>query len=96
MQTDDIITYGLLAQEYLRKYSIIVNSKRWEPTDIKNISKDKSLLLTDSTKEIESPFNKTVEKVYCKNRHNGKDNKSGVGSSTKSNVNSYNYGKMVH
>ena len=27
MQTDDIITYGLLAQKYLREYSNIVNSK---------------------------------------------------------------------
>ena len=29
MQTDDIITYGLLVQEYLQEYSSIVNSKRW-------------------------------------------------------------------
>ena len=28
METDDIITYGLLTQEYLREYSNIVNSKQ--------------------------------------------------------------------
>ena len=52
MQTDDIITYGFLVQEFLREYSSIVNSKRWEPTDIKNISKNESLLLTTSTGTI--------------------------------------------
>ena len=31
-----------------------------------------------SNVEIESPVKKTVEKVYCKNRHKGKDNKFGV------------------
>ena len=40
MHTDDIITCDFLVQEYLREYSNIVDSKRWEPTDIKNISKD--------------------------------------------------------
>ena len=45
---------------------------------------------------IESPVNKTVEKVYCKIRHKGKYNKSGVGSSTKSNVNRHNCGKEGH
>ena len=35
MQIDDIITYGFLVQEYLQEYSNIVNSKRWEPTDIR-------------------------------------------------------------
>ena len=49
MQTDDIITYGFLVQEYLREYSKVINSKRWELTDIKKSSKDESLLLTDST-----------------------------------------------
>ena len=92
-QTDYIITYGLLVQEYLREYSSIVNSKRWEPTDIKKISKDEYLLLTASTVEIESPVNKTREKVYCKIFHKGKDNKSGVGSSTKSDVNCHKCGK---
>ena len=51
-QTDDIISYGLLVQKYLREYINIVNSKWWEPTDIKNISKDESLLLTASTVAI--------------------------------------------
>ena len=83
IKTDDIITYGFLVQESLREYSNIINSKRWEPTDIKNISKDESLLLTASTVVIESPVNKIVEKVYCKIRHKGKENKSGIGSSTK-------------
>ena len=95
-QTDDIITYGFLIQEYLREYSSIVYSKRWEPTDIKKISKDECLLLTDSTVAIESPVNKTVEKVYGKIRHKGKDNKSGVGSSTKSDVACHNCGKRGH
>ena len=52
MQTDDIITYDFLVQEYLREYSNIVDSKRWEPTAIKKIYKDESLLLMDSTVEI--------------------------------------------
>ena len=39
MQTDDIITYGLLVQESLREYSNIFNSKWWEPPDIQNILK---------------------------------------------------------
>ena len=79
-QTDNTITYGLLVQESLREYSNIVNSKRWETTDIKKISKDESLLLTGSTAEIESPVNKTVATVYCKIGHKRKDNKYGVGS----------------
>ena len=45
---------------------------------------------------IEAPVNKTVEKVYCKIRHKGKDNKSGVGSSTKSDVTCHNCGKKGH
>ena len=40
MHTNDIITYSFLAQESLREYSNIVNSERWEPTNIKKISKD--------------------------------------------------------
>ena len=78
------------------EYSSIVNSKRWEPTDIKKISKDVALLLTASTVEIESPVNKTVEKFYCKIRHKRKDNKYGVGSSTKSDVTCHNCGKKGH
>ena len=96
MQTDDIITYGFLVQESFREYSNVLNSKRQEPTDIKKSSKDESLLLTASTVAIESPVNKTVEKVYCKIRHKGKDNKSGVGSSTKSDITFHNCGKRGH
>ena len=96
MQTDDIITYDFLVQEYLREYSNIFDSKRWEPTDIKNISKDESLLLMYSTVEIEFPVNKTVEKVYCKIRHKGENNKYGVGSSTKSVVTCHRCGKKSH
>ena len=92
MKTDDIITYGFLFQEYLREYSNVVNSKRWEPTEIKKSSKDEYLLLTDSTVTIESPFNKIVKKVYCKIRHKGKGNKSGVWVSTKSDVTCHNCG----
>ena len=93
-QTDYIITYGFLVQESLQEYSNIFNSKLWETTDIKKISKDEYLLLTDSTVAIESPSNKNVEKVYCKIRQKEKDNKSGVGSSTKSDVTCHNCGKM--
>ena len=57
MHTDDIITFGFIVQEYLREYINIFNSKRWEPTDIKKISRDESLLLTASTVAIESPVN---------------------------------------
>ena len=52
IQTDDIITYDFLVQEYFRECSKIVNSKWWEPTDMKNIYKDYYLLLTASTLEI--------------------------------------------
>ena len=93
---NDIITYGLLVQESLREYSNIVNSKWWEPTDIKKISKDEYLLLTASNMAIEYPVNKTVEKFYCKIRHKRKDNKSVVGSSTKSNVTFHHCGKRGH
>ena len=31
------------------------------------------------TVEIEAPVNNTVENVYCKIHHKGKDNNSGVG-----------------
>ena len=96
MQTDDIITYGFLVQEYLWEYSIIFDSKRWKPTDIKNISKDEYLLLMDSNVEIEYPVNKTVESFYCKSRHKGKHNKSGVGSSTKSVVKFHKSGQKGH
>ena len=95
MHSDDIITYGFLVQEYFREYSNIADSKRWEPTDIKNISEDESLLLTASTVAIESPINKNVEKFYCKICHRGKDNKSGLGSSTKSDVTCHNCGKRA-
>ena len=60
------------------------------------ISKNESLLLMDSTVEIESPVNRTLEKVYCKSRHKGKDDKSGVGSSTKSVAICHKCGKKVH
>ena len=96
MHTDYIIICGFLVQKSLREYSNNVKSKRWEPTDIKKMSKDKSLLLTASTVAIESQVNKTVEEVYCKIRQKGKDNKSGVGSSTKSGVTCHSCGKKGH
>ena len=52
MQTGDIITYGFHVQEALREYRKIVDSKRWEPTDSKNISKCEPLLLMASTVAI--------------------------------------------
>ena len=39
MQPNDIITYGSLVQGAMREYHNSVESKRWERTDIKNISK---------------------------------------------------------
>ena len=49
-----------------------------------------------STVEIESPVNKTVEKVYCKIRHKGKDNKYEIRSYTKSDVTCHNCGQKGH
>ena len=48
MQTDNIINYGFLVQEYLREYSNIFESKRWEPTGNKNTTKDEILLMMNS------------------------------------------------
>ena len=45
---------------------------------------------------IEYPVNNTVKKVYFKSRHKGKDNKSGIGSSTKLDVTCHNCGKKGH
>ena len=95
IQNDDINTYGFLVQEYLQEYRNIIDSKRWEPTGVKKIYKYESLLLMDSTVSIESPVNKTVDKVSCKTCHIGKDNKSGVGSSMKSVVTCHKCGKKV-
>ena len=64
IKTDDIITYCFLVQEALRWYRNVVDSKRWEPTDSKKISKDEPLLLMAYTVAIESLVNKTVEKIY--------------------------------
>ena len=66
MHTNDTIIYGFLAQYSLQEYRELANSERGELTNIENISKDESLLLTSSTMAIESPVNKTVEKVCCK------------------------------
>ena len=96
MQPDDIITYVYLLKEAMREHRDIVESKRWEPTDNKKIYKDEHLLMMDSVGEIEDPVNKTLEKAYCKSRHNGKYNDSGVGSSTKSVATCQRCGKKVH
>ena len=79
MRHNDIINYGSLVQEAIHEYHNIFESKRWEPTDSKKNSKYEPLLLKDSTVSTEATVNKTVEKVYFKSRHSGKDNKSGVG-----------------
>ena len=96
MQTDNIITCGFLVQEACQEYHNSVDSKKWEPTDNKKISKDETILLMDFTVAIEYPVKKTVEKVYCKIRHKGKYNKYGVGSSTESVVTCHKCGKMGH
>ena len=74
----------------------MVDSNWWEPTDNKRIYKDKTLLLIASNVVIEAPVNKTVEKVYCKIHHKGKDNKYGVESSTKSVVTCHKCEKKGH
>ena len=78
----------------MRKYSNIVDSKRWEPTDSNKTSKDEPLLMMASNMAVESPVNKTLEKVNFKNLHKGKYNKSGVDSSTKSVVTCHKCGKI--
>ena len=52
MRPDDIITCGSPVQEAMCGYRNIVDSKRWEPTYSKKSSKDKTLLLKDSTVAI--------------------------------------------
>ena len=52
--------------------------------------------MMDSTVTIESPVNNTVEKVYCKSPHKGKDNKYGAGPSTESVVTCHKCGKNDH
>ena len=44
---------------------------------------------------IEYPVNNTMHKVYCKNHNKGKDNKSGVESTTKSVVTCHKCGKRA-
>ena len=84
MQPDYTITYDYLAQESMDKYHNIVDSNRWEPTDSKKKSQYGTFLLKASTVEIEDPVNKTLEKVYFKIHHNGKDHNYVVGSYKKS------------
>ena len=78
MKTDNIINYDFLVQDNLQEYSNIVDSKRWETTDSNNTYKDEPLLMMDYNVVIESPVNKTVDKVYCKNFHKVKCNESGL------------------
>ena len=68
----------------MHEYRNIVESKKWENTDSKKISKYDYLLLKAYNVTIEDPVNKTVEKVYLRICHNGKENKYRVGFSTKS------------
>ena len=77
----------------MREYRNIFDSKRWEPTDNKKIYKDEPLLLVAFNVSIEAPVNNTVEEDYCKIHHKDKDNKSVVGSSTKSVVTFHKCGK---
>ena len=80
----------------MREYRNIVDSKRWEPTDNKKISRYEPLLLMASIVAMESPVNNNVEKFYCKTRHKGKINKSGVDSSTKPVATCHKCVKMGH
>ena len=66
------------------EYRNIFESKKWENTDSKKISKHEPLIMKASTVVIEAPVNKIVDKVYFKSRHNRKYNNSGVGLYTKS------------
>ena len=52
--------------------------------------------MSASTVAIEDPFNNTVDKFYCKIRHNEKDNKYLVESSTKSVATCHKRGRKVH
>ena len=65
-------------------YLIIIDSKRWEPTDIKEQFLYEPLTLRVSTGEIEEPVIKTSNKSDFKICHNGKDNESGGYASTES------------
>ena len=96
IRLNDVITYGSLVQEAMHEYRNIFDSKRWEPTDSKNISKDEPLLLMSSTAAIEYLVNKTMEKLYSKIRHKEKDNEYGVGSYTKSVATCHKCGKDCH
>ena len=96
MQTDNIITYGFFVQEVLQEYNNIVESKRWEHTDSRKTCRYEPLLMMDSNVAIGYPVNKTVENLYFKNLHKGKDNKSVIDSSTKSVVTCHKCGKKVH
>ena len=83
----DLMIYVSLVQEAMCEYCRIDDSKCQEPTitptDINKKSQDEPLLLKYSTVAIGDTVNKTAEKVYFKIFHDGKDNESGVGSSTK-------------
>ena len=96
MQTDDSTKYCSFVQEAMREYCNIFDSEKWEPTDSKKNPKDEPLLMKASTVAIEASLNKSVEKFYFINRHDGKDNNSGGGSSTKSVATYHNCGKKGH
>ena len=93
VRPDEIITYWSLVQQYMREYRNIVDSERWEPTGSKKKFQDEPLLLKYFTVTIEDSVNKTVKKVYCKIRHNGKDDNSVSGLSTNSVVACHKFGK---
>ena len=96
IQPDDISNYGSPVQEAIREQRNIFESKRWEPTDNKKNYKYEYLLLMNFTVEIEDTVNKTAHNFYFKIHHKGRDNRSGVGSSTKSVVTCNKCGKKFH
>ena len=58
------------------EYHNIVDSKRWEPTDIKETSHDEHLTLEFSTGSTEESVIKTANKSDFKIHRGGKDNDS--------------------
>ena len=56
----------------MREFCNIIDSKQWEPTDSKKISKYDYLLLKAYNVTIEDPVNKIVDKVSLKASTMGK------------------------
>ena len=60
---EDLITYESLLQEDVQEYRDLVDSKRWEPANIKGNSHDKPSLPKSYTVAIEQSINKDLKQV---------------------------------